>query len=249
MHLDYVTLPFELAGRDLSRTMCVVLDVLRATTSMAVALDNGCREIRTFGELDLAQQAAREFDGPKLLVGERHTRKPEGFDLGNRPPEFTADLVKDKTLFMATTNGTRAIVASAPAARVFVASLANASTMARLLKADGRDVVFVGSGTDGKPAPEDVDGGATIADALVRLDAGGATLSDAMRARIADSSWLSNTFGIERLRETPSGHNIVNAQLDADFPFIARVDFVHCVGEVRYASGFARVARLDAPRV
>lgn len=246
MLIDYVTLPSELAGRDLSRTVCVVLDVLRATTSMAVALTNGCREIRTFGELDLAQQAWRAFDGPKLLVGERSARRPDGFDFGNRPPEFIGDAVKDKTLFMATTNGTRAIVASAPAGRVFVATLANASATARLLKDDGRDVVFVGSGTEGRLAPEDVDGAATIADAMLRLGGDGVTMSDAMRARIADSSWLSNSFGVERLRDTPSGENIIRAQLDADFPFIARVDVLDCLGEVTYGDGFARIVAARA---
>ena len=132
---------------------------------------------------------------------------------------------------------------------VLSATLANASAMARVLKDDGRDVVFVGSGTDGKPAPEDVDGGATIADAMLRLGGDGVTLSDAMRARIADSSWLSNAFGVDRLRDTPSGHNIINASLDADIPFIARVDVVRCVGEVRYEPEFARITRLDAAGV
>ena len=204
------------------------------------------REIRTFAELDAARDAWLAFAGPRLLVGERHTKRPDGFDLGNRPPEFTADAVAGRTLFMATTNGTRAIAASATAGRTFVAALVNASAMARILKDDGRDVTFVCSGVDGRPSPEDVDGAATIADALVRLG-GEATLSDALNDAVAAGSWLAHDFdGVARLRATPSGHNIINAGLDADLPFIARVDVVQCVGEVRHAAGFASVTRLNA---
>lgn len=247
MHLDYVSLPHELAGRDLSKIVCVVLDVLRATTSMAVALDHDALEIRTFPELDDARAAWQAFDGPKLLAGERHTRKPDGFDLGNRPPEFTADAVAGKTLFMATTNGTRAIRACASAGRTFVASLANASAMAQILKEDGRDVVFVCSGVDGKPSPEDIDGAATIADAILRHDDHQATLSDALNDAVATGSWLAHDFdGPARLLATPSGQNILRAGLEADLPFIARVDFIRCVGEVRHESGFAVVTRLNA---
>jgi 2-phosphosulfolactate phosphatase len=246
MLLDYVSLPYELADRDLSKSVAVVLDVLRATTSMAAALDAGAREIRTLPTLDAARAAHAAFDGgPKLLAGELKTRKPDGFDLGNRPPEFDAVTVAGKTIFMATTNGTRAIRACVGAGRTIVASLANASAAARVLAADGRDVVFVCSGVDGEFAPEDADGAATIADAVVRLRPD-AELTESMRIAIAVSSWLSHPFdGVARLRDTPSGRNLINAQLDGDIPYIAKVDRFDVVGEVRHVDdGSAVVMRV-----
>jgi 2-phosphosulfolactate phosphatase len=247
MRLDHVDLPTGLASLDLSRATAVVFDVVRATTTMVAALANGAAEIRAFAELDGARAAHAAFGGAKLLAGEYRTLRPEDFDLGNRPPEFTRERVEGRTIFMATTNGTRAVRACATARRTFVATLANASAMARRLAADDADVVLVGSGVDGAPGGEDLDGVATVADALMRLR-GDAALSPRLRELVRECSWLSNDFHpVQRLRNSPGGRNLIMSGLDEDIPFIAELDRETLVAEVVHGPAFATVRRTSSP--
>src|SRR5206468_7302445 len=105
--------------------VAVVVDVLRATTVMVHALAAGCEAVIPCREIDEAKQiAARLPPGTALLGGERGGLPIPGFHLGNSPGEFTSEVCKGKTLVMTTTNGTRAILASLEAKRVYIASFA-----------------------------------------------------------------------------------------------------------------------------
>src|SRR5688500_4961763 len=126
MDAQVVLLPSELKPGQLNGRACVVFDVLRATTTMAAALAAGVEEIRLFGDLDSARQAAGAFSGRKLLCGESRCVMPEGFDLGNSPGQFTSHH-RGATMFMCTTNGTRALLAATEADAVFTAALVNAA--------------------------------------------------------------------------------------------------------------------------
>lgn len=243
MRIDFVDLPTGLQGVDLSARTTVVFDVLRATTTMITALANGCTEILAFGTLDEARKAHAAFGGEKLLAGELHTVRPDGFDLGNRPPEFTRERAAGKTIFMATTNGTKAVRACATARKTYVATLANATAMARWLAEASGDVTLVGSGVDGAPGGEDLDGIATVADVLLsfRPDV---LLSEQLRLLLDSCSWMRNRFDrVERLRASPGGLNIVKVGLDADIPFVAELDRVDVVGIVAHERDFARITR------
>src|SRR5258705_11320215 len=115
-----------LRERDLSRTVCVVFDVLRATTSMVSALANGAEAIIPVSEISEAL-AIRQQRPQVLLAGEREGLRIRGnltggveFDLGNSPREFTAEKVQGRTIVMTTTNGTRALRASSGARPLLV---------------------------------------------------------------------------------------------------------------------------------
>ena len=95
--------------------IAVVIDVLRATTSIVYAFAAGCREIRPCADLDEARRLADSLPaGKALLAGERGGMPPKGFDLGNSPREFTPKNCKDRTVVLTTTNGTRAIARAGP---------------------------------------------------------------------------------------------------------------------------------------
>ena len=125
LEVTFAPAEFEaLKGRDLSRTTCVVFDVLRATSTMALALSNGEEAIIPVAGIAEALRL-REEQPAMLLAGERDgVRIPASlaggvdFDLGNSPREFTRDKVQGKTIVMTTTNGTRALRACAGARRV-----------------------------------------------------------------------------------------------------------------------------------
>src|SRR5436853_2443392 len=130
-HRDVLFSPAEfnaLPQRDLSHTVCVVFDILRATTSMVTALGNGAREILPVSEISQAL-ALRDQHPRALLAGERDGLRIRAaqtgsidFDLGNSPREFTADVVRDRSIIMTTTNGTRALNACAGARQILIGS-------------------------------------------------------------------------------------------------------------------------------
>src|SRR5262249_18700665 len=130
-----------LAERDLSQTVCVVFDILRATSSMITALANGALAIVPVLEISDAL-ALRERQHDSLLAGERNGlrigRELTGsieFDLGNSPREFTRENVHGKTIVMTTTNGTRALRACAGASKTFVGSFLNLKSLGASLQA------------------------------------------------------------------------------------------------------------------
>jgi 2-phosphosulfolactate phosphatase len=111
--LDVFFTPAELAGVELPERV-VVIDVLRATSTMVEALANGARAIVPVATADDAARMAQNIGRDSvLLCGERKALPIEGFDLGNAPAEFTAERVGEKSLIMTTTNGTRAFLSVA----------------------------------------------------------------------------------------------------------------------------------------
>src|ERR1035437_2403057 len=132
---------FALLGqRDLSQSVCVVFDVLRATSTMVTALGNGAAAIAPVAEIAEAL-GIRQRQPEVLLAGERDGVRIEphlpggiGFDLGNSPREFTAARVGGKTIAITTTNGTRALRACAPAAAVLLGSFLNLRATAEFIE-------------------------------------------------------------------------------------------------------------------
>ena len=142
--------------------VAVVVDVLRATTVMVHALAAGCEAVIPCGAIDEAKQVAAGLPpGTALLAGERGGLPIPGFNLGNSPGDFTPEVCEGQTLVMTTTNGTRAILASLEAERVYVASFANLRATSeeiavQFLKKDhGHAVHIVCAGTEGFISLED----------------------------------------------------------------------------------------------
>src|SRR5687767_10632508 len=176
MHVAVIALPSQLPADSVSGRTVVVIDVLRATTTIACALESGAAEVRIFPGLSSAVTAHGDFVGPKLLAGERDCHRPPGFDLGNSPLEMTPRAVGGRTLFMSTTNGTRAIAAALEHPTLlggtggrtgcYAGALVNAQATARQLGNDGRDALLLCAGSDGEPAEEDLIGAGAILAAL-----------------------------------------------------------------------------------
>jgi 2-phosphosulfolactate phosphatase len=133
----------------------VVVDVVRATTTIIEALANGARAIyptdSTEEAVRLGHSMGRE---DTLLCGERKGRKIEGFDLGNSPREFTRDVVEGKKLVMSTTNGTRALGVGQEGARVLPCAFTNLGAVADGI-ADEDHVVLLCAGQDDRFSLDD----------------------------------------------------------------------------------------------
>lgn len=152
----------------------VAIDVLRATTTLAVARARGAARIVPFGSTAEAI-AWRDAHPGTLACGERDGRIVPGFDLGNSPSEYTRERVAGATLAFASTNGSRAMLAASRTRRRLLASFANLSAITEALTAEP-DVWLVCAGKLGRFALEDAACAGTIA---WRLRARGATLDTA----------------------------------------------------------------------
>jgi len=134
----------------------VVLDILRATSTIVTALGFGCREIIPVETIAEAMDAKRK-QPDVLLGGERDSLIISGFNLGNSPLEYTQETVAGKTVVITTTNGTRAIRRAIQSkGDVLIGSLLNAGTVAEAALAKGKETVIVCAGTRGEFSLEDI---------------------------------------------------------------------------------------------
>ncbi|MBV8779925.1 MAG: 2-phosphosulfolactate phosphatase [Phycisphaerae bacterium] len=243
MIVDVVLLPDDLRLEHLSGRIVFVFDVLRATTTMTSALAAGAKEIRTFDTLEAAETAAMAFDGRKLLCGEKHTLPPPGFDLGNSPGDYTPEKVGGKTIFFATTNGTRAIHAAMnnPGAKpiaVYAAALVNASAAAAIALQEKEDVTLLCSGSDGQYSGEDLIGAGAVVHALGEFTSNSdmTFLARAVFSAVRDDLPAA-------LRQTYGGRNNLRVGLGKDIDFAARLDVFQTVGKLTGDPATARVAK------
>jgi 2-phosphosulfolactate phosphatase len=160
-----------LAGRDLSKTACVVFDVLRATSTIVAALTNGAREVIPVAEIDEAMELHSKTPNA-LLAGERDGVRIRGnltgsidFDLGNSPREFVPAVVGGKRIILSTTNGSRALRACARGGLVLAAAFLNLSATAAFLRSHpAGQILLICSGTGEEVAYEDVLAAGALAD-------------------------------------------------------------------------------------
>ncbi len=232
MKAEVVFLPSMLRPDDLQSKTAIVFDVLRATTTMTAALSMGIDSIRIYPTLEAVRRAGDGFKGNKLLCGEQACVKPKGFDLGNSPGQFDRASHADATLLMATTNGTKAILAAQTAANLFVAALVNATAAAEVAARCHRPVVLLCAGTQGEVSTEDILGSGAVLTAL--KNHGYEETGDAAQIALHLFDAARNKLP-EVLRETTGGRNIRRVQLDDDIIFAARLDVFDEVGQVEWA--------------
>src|SRR5262245_23211949 len=143
--------------------IAIVVDVLRATSTIAQALAVGYRRVLCCAEVEEAVEL-RDRLGEGVLAGERHADPIPGFDLGNSPRELAEP--HGETLILTTTNGTRAILAAAASAEtVLVGSLLNLEAIAAAAR-DGGDVEVVCAGLQGRFTIDDAYCAGRIAELL-----------------------------------------------------------------------------------
>ena len=192
----------------------LVIDVIRATTTICQAFSAGYRRVFCAAEVEDAR-TLREALGEGVLGGERNAVRIPGFDFGNSPREYDDPIAE--TLVLSTTNGTRAVVAAAQRCeRVFVASLLNLSAVVEAAREAGDDVVVVCAGVQGTLALDD----AFVAGRIVELLGWQRTDAAEAAARLV-STWSGAE---EAFRASKSGRNLLeNApELEPDIPFCAR---------------------------
>ena len=221
----------EVDGAVLQDHTAVVIDVLRASSTIVAALAAGAQAIypvvSTEEAIKLATSLGRE---DALLAGERRGLKVEGFDLGNSPREFTPEAVGGKRVVMSTTNGTRALGAVDGAEHVLVASFLNLSAVAAAC-ADAERLAVVCAGREGRFSIDDtLCAGMLLSRLKERL---GVTLEveDAGRAALA----LAEAFGVDDalLADSAAGRALAEIGMLDDVAWCGRVDVEELVPKLK----------------
>jgi 2-phosphosulfolactate phosphatase len=212
----------------------VVVDVLRATSTIAQALASGYERVFCCGEVEEAL-ALRERLGEGLLGGERSAVKIEGFDVGASPREFLGE-PRANTVIFSTTNGTRAILETASRCdEVLLGSLLNLETAAEAARERGEDVAVVCAGFQGQFALDDAYCAGRIVQLLGGEPSDSAKAADAIARAWPDAheALLARTYG-------PPG-------LEEDIAFCAQVGILDVVPRLsRMVDGSAEITRGDS---
>ena len=123
-----------LSGAKAAKGVTVVIDVFRAFSVSCYLFDKGVKSIYTVADIAIAYQLKKDHSD-WLLIGERHERKPEGFDYGNSPSQFLSDDLKHKTVIHTTSSGTQGLLAAAKGADVLLTgSFVNADAIVKYIK-------------------------------------------------------------------------------------------------------------------
>jgi 2-phosphosulfolactate phosphatase len=251
MHVHVALGPAEFGAARLDGRGALVIDVLRATTSVVAACVAGCRSVIPVPDEAAARRVAGRFPaGDCLLAGERGGDPIPGFDLGNSPLEFTADRVSGRVIVLTTTNGTNTMRAAAPAAAAGVAALTNAAAAARWALERDADVTLLCAGEKGGFCLEDAVCAGFVVEAMASDGAGALRFTDAAVAarRMADAY----AGRLERIIEDAAwARHLHKAGRSADFSAclaLSSVDQVPVLSNGAIVPGPARPAAVDARR-
>lgn len=230
--------------------IAVVIDVLRASTTIATALANGAAGIRPVTDVDAARTLAAGTGPAALLGGERGGVRIAGFDLGNSPLEYSRDRVAGRPIVVTTTNGTAAIAACSDAREVLVAAVVNRSAAAALARSlaerhGGVAIHLVCAGTDGAPTEEDVLAAGAILDAATRLpgaeadaiDAAGIDALAGYRAAVAAGPTALDAIA-RAFAGSRGGRNLLDLGMDPDLSAAAAVDSLAVVPRLDRGTGW-----------
>ena len=214
--------------------VAVIIDVLRASTTIVTALANGAAFVLPTAEIEAARRFQRDLPPGTLLGGERGGVPIGGFDLGNSPAEYGHGRVAGRGIVMTTTNGTEALARCQHAREAMIGCLVNRTAVARLaahLADEATDVHLVCAGTDGQVTEEDLLGAGAILDAALTepvcgrplLDAAGEHALAAFRQLTAGGADPTASL-VDAFARAAGGANLMQIGMAADLPLAAALD-------------------------
>jgi 2-phosphosulfolactate phosphatase len=224
--LDVYLLPDLVSPEHLRGKTVVVIDVLRASTTITTALAVGAREVVPCLEVEEARRVAAKHGADVLLGGEREGLPIDGFDFGNSPAEYTSERVSRKTIVFTTTNGTKAMQRCTQADLVLIGAFVNLSATCRVLLGKAQ-IALVCAGTCGEITAEDVLFAGAVVNTLESTVEREFELND--QARLARDAWQVRVAGdgVElsaRLRQSQGGRNLARIGMSGDIDLAANVD-------------------------
>ncbi len=205
-------------------TTAVVIDILRATSVAAVALSNGAREVIPVAHLGDASSLKQKLDKTSVLLGgEREGQKVEGFDLGNSPFEYNSGVAENKSIILATTNGSAALIKGNDAEYCLSCSFLNASAILNKILQIKNHISIICAGNKGGFSLEDALCGGMMVDKLMESGGKFNPVNDA--AIVSRELYLSHKDDIAgALRQSDHGKFLESIGFGKDVEFCASID-------------------------
>lgn len=223
MRIDVAPTADAIVPADLGGVTALVIDVLRASTTIITALANGCHAIVPVADpVDARRRASARWVDGALVAGEQRGEPIPGFDLSNSPLEFRAGRVRGRTVFFTTSNGTRALLAARAAEAIGVAAFVNVTAAAAWAAGGGRDVAVLCAGERGSSSLEDwVCAGLVVQRILAAVAA--AVPTEAARAAVeAGRPYAGNLTQLGR--DAPWARRLIAGGRSADVDACLRLD-------------------------
>lgn len=230
MNIDLIISADDIKEEKIKGKSVVVIDMLRATSVITTAINNGCIGVIPVLTVDEALRIANKDKSKYVLGGERKALKIDGFDCANSPLEYKSSIVKNKTLVMTTSNGTRAINGSLAAKTILIGALINAKSVGDKLIELNNDVVIVNSGTDGQFSMDDFICSGYIIDCMLKSS------KDFQITDIAKTSnyvYRENKNIISFIQNASHYKRIKELNLDKDLEYCCRKDIMNVVPEYK----------------
>lgn len=225
-------LPEHVSPERIRSDALIVVDVLRASTTIVAAFESGARSVRPVLSVEDARELATKLP-EALLCGERHGLPPNGFDLGNSPLGYTSDVVRDQDLILTTTNGTRALSMLSDAQRVFIGSLTNRSSVCEAV--ESMDTTIICAGTDGQVSLDDCYVAGCMVERMIQR--GHKATKTARQVNDASrESFREHGSHFVVLRITTHGKRLCDLGFEDDIKDAASIDSVRIVPEYNPAT-------------
>lgn len=206
----------------------VVIDVLRASSTIVTALSNGARGVIAVEDMGDATRIAQNLDSSSyLLCGEQGGEKIEGFHLGNSPAEYAPEVVKGRTLIFNSTNGSPTLVRCSGAKEVIIGCFLNAGAVIDRLRETEREVLIVCAGWKSRLSFEDMLCAGYLLQQLI-----GADLPDDAPDGAQLASALYKQYGkklVKSVERSNHGKRLAALGYAADIPYCCTLDAVNTV--------------------
>jgi len=205
-------------------TIVVVVDILRATSAICTAFENGVKKMIPVAGLDEAQKYK---DAGYLVAAERNAIKQEGFDFGNSPYHYMSEEVKGKTIVISTTNGTQAIEAAKGKATIVIGSFLNLSAVSSWLLQQKKDVLILCAGWKNKFNLEDSLFAGALANQLRESNDFYTLCDSTIAAGYLYERAEQDLYGF--LDVSSHRHRLKNLELEADVKYCLQIDIFTCI--------------------
>ena len=215
MKINVLLSPLSVDELYFSKKTTIVIDVLRATTVIVTALENGAREVIPVSSVDFAMKVSgNAFGGQTLLGGERNTNKIEGFSLGNSPSEYSNEMVFGKSIILYTSNGSKAIVKAKFSENLFICSFKNLNAVAKHLVNLNNDTEILCAGSNGMFCIEDTVCAGKLINEITSISKD-IELTDAAKASVVLNNSAGNNI-LSMLKNSEHGQKLINNGYKSD---------------------------------
>ena len=228
-NLEVVFTPEEIKNRRLSDKLIVVIDVLRASSTIITALAYGCRGLVPILSPEQAKEKAQQFKKEEVLLGgEREGRKIKGFDLGNSPREYQKEIVEDRIIIFSTTNGVKTLERIRGAFRIIIASFLNLQATFNYCSKFQGDILLACAGKEGYFSLEDTVCAGKLINSLRDIYSDTCQEADAnLTAQVLYKKFGNNI--LEMLRKSQHGQYLESIGLRKDLEFCSQLDIFNIV--------------------